>query len=181
MFNKSGGKYPEADKNRTRVNEQIRISHVMLVDGEQNIGVVTSDYAKKMARERGLDLVEVSPNAKPPVCKIMDFGKFKYEKSIKEKEKNKKQKSSSEKQIRLGPSIAQADLTVKINSAKKFIESGYKVLFKLKYDKRENAHKDLGFTVINKIIEELKDVATTEFNPKLEGNCLNCVLIPKIK
>lgn len=181
MFNKSGSKYPEVDKNRTRINDQIRISHVMLVDGEQNIGIVTSDYAKKMARERGLDLVEVSPNAKPPVCKIMDFGKFKYEKSIKEKEKGKKQKSSSEKQIRLGPSIAQADLNVKINAAKKFIEGGYKVLFKLKYDKRENAHKDLGFTVINKIIEELKDVATTEFNPKLEGNCLNCVMIPKIK
>lgn len=70
MFNKSGSKYPEVDKNRTRINDQIRISHVMLVDGEQNIGIVTSDYAKKMARERGLDLVEVSPNAKPQFVKL---------------------------------------------------------------------------------------------------------------
>lgn len=180
MLNKNNNRQPDqTDKNRIRVNEQIRISHVVLIDGDKNLGVFTSDAAKKIAREKGLDLVEVSPMARPPVCKIIDFSKFKYEKSIKDKEKNKKQKSSCEKQIRLGPSIGSSDLNVKINAAKKFIESGYKVFFKLKYDKRENAHKDLGFEVINKIINELKEVAVTEFNPKIEGNCLNCILIPK--
>lgn len=167
------------NEQRTRVNEQIRISHVMLIDGDQNLGVVTSDVAKKIARDRGLDLVEISPNVRPPVCKIMDYSKYKYDKSVRDKEKNKKQKSTNQKQIKLSPSIATNDLNVKIASIKRFIEDGLKVFVSLKFEKRENAHKDLGFNVIEKIIKELESISVVESKPKLEGNLINCVLSPK--
>ena len=167
------------NEQRTRVNEQIRISHVMLIDGDENLGVMTSDAAKKIARDRGLDLVEISPNVRPPVCKIMDYSKYKYEKSIRDKEKNKKQKTTIQKQIKLSPSIAVNDLNVKISSIKRFIEDDLKVFISLKFDKRENAHKDLGFNVIEKIIKELESISTVESKPKLEGNLINCVLSPK--
>jgi len=166
---------------RTRINDQIRISHVMLIFEDQNLGVMTADAAKKIAREKGLDLVEISPNGRPPVCKIMDYSKYKYEKSIKDKEKNKKQKSAIQKEVRLSPSIASNDLNVKINSIKRFIESEYKVFISLKFDKRENAHKDLGFVVIDKIIKELDSIASVENKPKLEGSYINCILCPKNK
>jgi translation initiation factor IF-3 len=166
-------------KDKTRINDMIRVPKVMLVDGDKNLGVFSTDAAKKIARDQNLDLVEVSPMANPPVCKIMDYSKFKYEKSIKQKEKNKSQKALSEKEIRLSPSIGDHDLNVKINAAKKFLTSGLKVKFNLKYEKRENAHKELGYNVLQKIKEALSEVSSVEIDPKLEGNNLNCVLIPK--
>lgn len=143
-----------------------------------NVGVVNSEDAKKMAQEIGLDLVEISPNSKPPVCKIMDYGKFKYETNLKQKENSKKQKSVKIKEIRLSPTIDKHDLSVKIASAKEFLLEGHKVQFKLRYKGRAKAHKDGGFQIINTIISDLSDCGKPQSNPKMDGDNLNCILEP---
>lgn len=169
------------NNNRTRINDYIRSPFVILIQDNVNLGVKSIDEARKMARESELDLVEVAPANKPPVCRIMDYSKFKFEQTIKEKDQKKKQKSSQIKELRLSPSIGDHDLQVKLNAAKEFLSENYRVIFRLKYEKRENAHKDLGFVVIKKIIKELEEVATTPSQPKLEGNSLNCIFEPKVK
>lgn len=170
----------------TRINEQIRCPSVMLVDGEKNLGNFVTTEALRRAREAGLDLVEVAPLSRPPVCKIMDYGKFKYEQALKDKEKRKKQKQSQnlEKEVWLSPSIGEHDLLIKINHAKKFLEEGHRVHLRLKYKRRENAHRELGFVVIQKMIEALAEIASPQSQPKLENSkvvSLNCILDPKSK
>jgi translation initiation factor IF-3 len=167
-------------KSRFRVNEQIRISPVLAIgaDGEK-IGVISADEARRYAREAGLDLVEISPTARPPVCRVMDFGKFKYELSLKEKAA-KQQKASQIKELRLSPRIADNDIEIKCNAARKFLEEGHKVQLKLKYTRRELAHKDLGYKIIQKVVENLADVGICQQKAKLlDGNCLNCIVEPK--
>jgi translation initiation factor IF-3 len=166
---------------RNRINEQIRCPTVMLLQDSQNLGVFTSEEARKIAREAGLDLVEISPTSKPPVCRIMDYGKFKYEQGVKEKAQKKKQKSFQEKELRLSPGISEHDLVVKINAARKFLEKGCRVFFRLKYEKRENAHKELGFKVVERIVKELEEVGAPQAKPRLDGNALNCIIEPKSK
>lgn len=168
-------------KSRYRINEQIRFSPVLAIgaDGEK-IGVISADDARRRAREAGLDLVEISPNARPPVCRIMDFGKFKYEQSLKEKQA--KQKGAQLKELRLSPRIADYDIEIKCNAARKFLAEGHKVQLKLKYTRRELAHKDLGYKIINKIVELLSDVGTAQQSAKLlDGNSLSCIVEPKQK
>ena len=162
-----------------RVNEKIRFSPVMVIDqNDNNLGVISTDEARSKAQNAQLDLVEISAGTRPPVCRIMDFGKFRYEQSVKEKKQRSKQKNMQPKEVRLSPRIAEHDAQVKGKMARKFLEKGHKVHLRLEYKRRENAHKDLGFIVIKKISEDLQDVANCS-KPKLEGRFLTCILEPK--
>jgi translation initiation factor IF-3 len=165
-----------------RVNERIRFSPVMVVDQNgQKLGVMPTDEARKKARLADMDLVEVAPSARPPVCRIMDYGKFKYEQTIKEKKQKTKQKTNLLKELRLSPRIADHDILTKSNVAKRFLEDGFRVQFRLEYKRRENAHKDLGFDVMKKILEYLEEVGVPERTPVLQGNVLTCLIAPKGK
>ena len=164
-----------------RVNFNIRVPNVRVVrDGEQ-LGIMPTDKARKLAMDDGLDLVEVVPHANPPVCQIIEFGKFKFQQTQKEKEQAKKQRESQIelKELRLRPGIQDNDIDTKINAAKKFLAEGKKVNFNLQFKNREITHKDEGFRVINRIIKALEEVSTVLAPPKMEGNRLICRLEPK--
>lgn len=165
-------KYPH------RVNERIRFSPVRVIDqnGTQ-LGEMPTDKARSLAREASLDLVEVAPQARPPVCRIMDYGKFKYEQSLKEKKQRKNGKAQL-KEVRLSPDIAAHDVETKVTQARKHLESGHSVQLKLRYKGRENAHKDLGFEVINRMIEKLSDTGKLSRKPSIEGKVLHCLIDP---
>ncbi|HKW21056.1 MAG TPA: translation initiation factor IF-3, partial [Ktedonobacterales bacterium] len=144
----------------TRVNERIRAREVRLIDEDgQMIGVMTSGQALSMARERGLDLVEVSPMATPPVCKLMDYGRFKYEQSKKENEARKHQKVSELKEIRLSPRTDDHDLSVKVRKIEEFLGEGDKVKVGVRFRGRELAHPELGRQLLEKIVAALKSIA----------------------
>lgn len=132
-----------------------------------------------MASERNLDLVNISPNAKPPVCKLLDYGKYKYEQSKREKESKKKQKVIVVKEIRLRPSIEENDVATKAKQTNKFLSKGDKVKVSVRFRGRELGHKELGFEVINNFLERVKEFGTPEKPPKFEGNSLVVILDPK--
>ena len=162
------------------INEQIRDREVRLIgaDGEQ-LGIVSSREAQKIADEAGLDLVKIAPNAKPPVCKVIDYGKYRYEQARREKEAKKKQKTIELKEIRLSPNIDTNDLNTKINSAKKFIEKGNKVKVTLRFRGREMAHMNQSKYILDDFAEALADVAVVEKAPKIEGRSIGMVLAEK--
>jgi len=173
---------PREQKNYIRVNFNIKTPTVRVTDDEDNqLGVLSIDAARKLAYERELDLVEIVPNANPPVCKITDFDKFRYEQKQKEKEASKKnkQKQIETKEVRIRPSTQIHDIEVKVNAIMKFLSEGKKVLVNLEYKKRELSHKDEGFKTINLLIERLKDSVVIEQMPKIEGNRLICRIAPK--
>lgn len=147
-------------------------------DGAQ-VGILGIQKANELAEEQGLDLVEVSPNSDPPVCKIMDFGKYKYELSKKEKLVRKKQHVIQVKEIRLRPSIEDHDFDFKLKNARKFLEQGNKVKFNVMFRGREMAHQEFGKQLLNRIMEELDDIAKAENKPKLEGRNMVLFLIKK--
>ena len=162
------------------INEQIRDKEVRLVgpDGEQ-IGVVSSKEAQKIADEAGLDLVKIAPNAKPPVCKVIDYGKYRYELSRKEKDAKKKQKTVELKEIRLSPNIEANDLNTKMNAARKFLAKGNKVKITLRFRGREMAHMNSSKHILDDFAENLSDVAVVEKAPKVEGRSIGMVLAEK--
>lgn len=161
-----------------RVNERIRFSPLLVIDQHgQKLGVLSNEEAKERARQAGLDLVEVAADARPPVVKIMDFGKFKYEQTLKDKKQRHCSKNQT-KEIRLSPKIAEHDVLTKINSAKKHLEGGHKVQFRLEYKKRENAHRELGFEVMDKIIKGLNGIGKVVNAPRLDGRLLVCLMEP---
>jgi translation initiation factor IF-3 len=164
---------------RIRVNEYIRVPEVRLIgdDGNQ-IGIVPTRQAQEIANEKGLDLVEVSPNSKPPVCKIMDFGKYKYQLEISEKLKKKKQTHIVVKEIKLRPKIDTNDLNTKKRQIEKFLKHGNKVKITVMFRGREIVHKQLGMNILEKLMEELEDKAIIELRPKLEGYNMIMVLAP---
>ena len=149
-------------------------------EGEQ-IGVVDIQEALRQAGEIGLDLVEISPNAEPPVCKILDYGKYKYEMQKKAAEARKKQKVIDVKEIKLRPTIEEHDYAVKMRSARRFIEEGDKVKVTLRFRGREMAHLDLGMKVMNRFREELSDIAKIESEPKMEGKQAMMLLSPALQ
>ena len=159
------------------INEQIRDREVRLIgeEGEQ-LGVMSSREAQKLADEAGLDLVKIAPTAKPPVCKIVDYGKYRYEQARKEKEARKKQKTIEIKEIRLSPNIDTNDLNTKINAARKFIGKGNKVKITLRFRGREMAHMQQSRHILDDIAEQLADIAVVEKAPKQEGRSLAMVL-----
>jgi translation initiation factor IF-3 len=143
------------------------------------LGVMTTRDAQRLADNQGLDLVEVSPNAEPPVCKIMDFGKFRYEESIKRKVARKNQKTTLIKEVKFHASVDTNDLGHKMRQIKEFLAEGHKVKVTLQYRGRENAHKELGMQVVNKVIEECMSCAIVEQTPRLIGRTLGCMLAAK--
>lgn len=148
------------------------------MDGEQ-LGILTTKQAYEIALEKKLDLVKIAPQAKPPVCRIMDFGKYKYELSKKEKEAKKKQKVISVKEVRLSPKIEEHDLNVKAAHAIKFLESGDKVKVTLRFRGREMGYADLGYSVMEKFTQLISDVGIVEKKPVMEGKNMTMFLSPK--
>ncbi len=164
-----------------RINEDIRVKEVRLVseDGEQ-LGIVPIRDAMGIAIEKGLDLVEVAPSAKPPVCRLMDFGKFKFEQSKREKEARKKQKIISVKEVKLRPNIEDHDFDVKAKNARRFLEAGDKVKATIMFRGREITHPDLGEKLLNKLASQLVEISAVEKNPKVEGKNMTMILTPKL-
>ena len=162
------------------INEQIRDKEVRVIgeDGEQ-LGIMSSREAMKLAQEAELDLVKIAPTAKPPVCKIIDYGKYRYELARKEKEAKKKQKTVEVKEVRLSPNIDVNDLNTKVNNAKKFIQKGNKVKVTLRFRGREMAHVQSSKHILDDFADMLKDVASIEKAPKLEGRSMSMVLTEK--
>ena len=162
------------------INEQIRDKEVRLIgeDGEQ-LGIMSAREAYKLAQEAELDLVKIAPGAKPPVCKIIDFGKYRYELARKEKEARKKQKIVELKEVRLSPNIESNDLNTKTNAARKFIEKGNRVKITLRFRGREMAHVQNSRHILDDFAEALSDVAVVEKAPKLEGRSMSMVLTEK--
>lgn len=162
------------------INGQIRDKEVRVIgeDGEQ-LGVMSSRDAMKLAAEAELDLVKIAPKAQPPVCKIIDYGKYKYELARKEKEAKKKQKTVELKEVRLSPNIDTNDLNTKVNNAKKFISKGNKVKITLRFRGREMAHVQQSRHILDDFAKQLEDVATIEKPAKMEGRSMSMVLTEK--
>lgn len=167
-------------KEGPRVNEEITVAKVRLVDEEgEMVGVVGIGDALEAAAGAGLDLVEVSPNADPPVCKILDYGKYKYEAQKRANEQRKKQKTVDVKEIKMRPGIDDHDYEVKMRAARKFLESGDKVKVTLRFRGREMAHQDLGAKVLERVRGELDEMAKVEAMPKMEGRQMIMVIAPR--
>ena len=163
-----------------RINEEIRVREARVVDTEGNqLGIMPIREALKIAEERQLDLVEIAPQAKPPVCRIMDFGKYKYEQSKKEKEARKKQKIVELKEVKLRPNIEDHDFFVKAKNASRFLNDGDKVKATIMFRGREIVHTQLGRQLLVRLAEELKDVGNVERQPKLEGKNMIMIITPK--
>ena len=162
------------------INEQIRDREVRLIgqDGEQ-LGVMPITEAMKLAREAELDLVKIAPTAKPPVCKIIDYGKYRYEQARKEKEAKKKQKTIEIKEVRLSPNIDENDLNTKVNAARKFLSKGDRVKVTLRFRGREMAHMSSSRHVLDDFADLLSDIATVEKAPKVEGRSMTMFLTEK--
>ena len=162
------------------INEQIRDREVRVVSesGEQ-LGIMSAREAMKLAQEAELDLVKIAPTAKPPVCKIIDYGKYRYEQARKEKEAKKKQRTVEVKEVRLSPNIDTNDLNTKMNNARKFISKGNKVKVTLRFRGREMAHMQQSKHILDDFAEKMKDVAVIEKPAKLEGRSLSMVLTEK--
>ena len=162
------------------INEQIRDREIRLIgeDGEQ-LGIMSARDAMKLAREANLDLVKIAPTAKPPVCKIIDYGKYRYEQARKEKEARKKQKVIEVKEIRLSPNIDTNDLNTKVNQARKFVSGGNKVKVAVRFRGRELAHTAVGKTILEDFAQQLSDVAVIDKPAKLEGKSMVMFLVEK--
>jgi translation initiation factor IF-3 len=167
------------DKDDVRLNERIRVPQVRLIDenGEQ-VGIVPTQQALQMARDKGLDLMEVAAGASPPVCKICDYGKFKYEKKKKEAQARKNQVVVKVKEVQLRPNTDEHDLSYKIKNAQEFIEEGDKVKFTILFRGREIAHTEPGFKLCKEVMERVGEAAIVELAPKLEGKKLMMILAP---
>ncbi len=166
-------------KNKQEINESIRDREVRLIDsnGDQ-LGIVSSKRAFELAAERKLDLVKIAPKAKPPVCKIMDFGKYKYEQAKREKEAKKKQKIVIVKEVRLSLNIEENDVNTKANRAIKFLEKGDKVKVSLRFKGRELGHTHLGLDVMKKFFAIVSEAGSMETKPKMEGRSMIMILAP---
>ncbi|MHA6261563.1 translation initiation factor IF-3 [Arenibacterium sp. CAU 1754] len=162
-----------------RVNDKIRATEIRLIGAEgENVGVVSPSRAMQMAEEAGLDLVEISPNATPPVCKIMDFGKFKYEQQKRESEARKKQKIIEVKEVKFRPNTDTHDYEVKMRNVFKFLENGDKVKVTLRFRGREMAHQNLGRELLERVAEDTKEVGKIENFPKMEGRQMVMLIGP---
>lgn len=163
-----------------QINEEITDKEVRLIsnDGEQ-LGIVSAAQAQKLAAERNLDLVKIAPQAKPPVCKIMDYGKYRFEQSKREKEAKKNQRVIEIKEIRLSPNIDVHDFDTKVGHARKFLSAGNKIKVSIRFRGREMTHTDLGLTIMAQFAEKCADIASVEKPAKLEGRQMLMFLAPK--
>ena len=162
------------------MNDDITVESIRLIDADgEQVGVVSVAEGIDLADEAGLDLVEVSPNASPPVCKILDYGKYKYEAQKKANEARKKQKTIDVKEIKMRPGIEEHDYQVKMRSVRKFLENGDKVKMTIRFRGREMAHQDLGMRVLDRVRDELVEEVKIEQFPKTEGRLMTMVVAPK--
>lgn len=163
-----------------RINEEIRAREVRVIgsDGEQ-LGIMSGREAQQLAYEKHLDLVEIAPTVKPPVCRIMDYGKYRYEQQKREKESRKKQKTFDIKEVKLRPGIEEHDFNVKFKNAVRFLEDGDKVKVTIMFRGRELSHPELGEVLLNKMAAQLKEMAVVERQPKLEGKNMIMIVAPK--
>lgn len=163
-----------------QINEEITDKEVRLIsnDGEQ-LGIVSAAQAQKLAAEKNLDLVKIAPQAKPPVCKIMDYGKYRFEQSKREKEAKKNQRVIEIKEIRLSPNIDVHDFDTKVGHARKFLSAGNKTKVSIRFRGREMTHTDLGLTIMAQFAEKCADIASVEKPAKLEGRHMLMFLAPK--
>ena len=165
-----------------RINEMIQVREVRLIDADGNQrGIIPTVEALDIARNTGLDLVEVSPNAKPPVCKLLNYGKYKFEQEKKLKESKKKQKQVKLKEIRMQPKIEEHDLGFKTKHIKQFLQDGYKVKVTVRFRGRELAHTELGRNVLRRVLELLEDSFIVDKPPQMEGRMMSMFVSPKTK
>ncbi|MFW5882329.1 MAG: translation initiation factor IF-3 [Planctomycetota bacterium] len=174
---------PPPDNNRARMNERIRVPQVLLIDEEgTKVGVVPTDQARSQAQAAEQDLVEVAPNARPPVCRIMDYGKYLFEQQKKDKvNKAKRSHANDTKEVRLRPGTGKGDMDIKAGKARKFIEEGYKVGIQLQFRGRERAHPEVAIAKIHEFAKMLEDIAKIERPPRQEGRRMNALLAPSKK
>jgi len=171
---------PEREPTGPRINESIRAREVRLIDQNgQNVGIVATEQALARAVEAGLDLVEVSPDANPPVAKILDYGKFKYQEQKKAAEARKRQKIVEIKEIKMRPSIDDHDYDVKMRSIRRFFDEGDKVKVTLRFRGRELAHQQLGWDVLQRVKADVESIAKVEAEPRMEGRQMVMVLAPR--
>jgi translation initiation factor IF-3 len=171
---------PEREQSGPKINDAIRARDVRLIDETgQNVGVVSRFDAQERANKVGLDLVEVSPDADPPVCKILDYGKFKYQEQKKAAEARKNQKIVEIKEIKMRPSIDEHDYDVKMRAIRRFFEEGDKVKVTLRFRGREMAHQNLGYDLLQRVKTDLLEASKVESEPRLEGRQMVMVLAPK--
>jgi len=166
-------------KSFIRINDRIRAREIRVIDenGEQ-LGILPPFEALKIARERGLDLVEVSPTAQPPVCRIQDYGKFLYEKDKSDRAARKKQKVIVVKEVKFSVTVDEHDYQTKKNQAVRFLGEGDKVKASLRFKGRQMAHRELGYAIINRLIQDMGDAGIVEFMPRMEGTTLHAILAP---
>ncbi len=171
---------PETDKNAPRVNNGIRAPRVLVIDEVGNkLGEFLTEDAINLAKDRNLDLIEVAPNSRPPVCKVGDFGKLKYEKKKKEAASRKTQTTITIKEIKLRPKTDQHDFEVKLKHTRRFLEKGDKVKITVRFRGREMAHKDIGEQQCMRLAEACEDLATVEARPRMDGRQMFLILAPK--
>jgi translation initiation factor IF-3 len=151
---------------------------VVSADGEQ-LGIMPTTQALETARQQELDLVEVAPEAQPPVCRIMDFGKYKYTQSRRQKEARKKQTTIMVKEVKMGPKTERHDFDFKLKHVRRFLEEGHKAKVTVRFKGREMAHTELGWKMLQKMVEAVSDIAVTENNPRMEGRMLHIMLSPR--
>ena len=164
---------------RVRVNDQIRISPIRLIGSEgEQLGIVALDDARERAAEEGLDLVEVAPDARPPVVKLMDYGKFKYEEQRKARESKKKQHKIQLKEVKFRPGIEDHDYEFKLRHARRFLEEGNKVKLTMMFRGRQVTHPEVGREVLERATQDLEDLAKVESRPNMEGRTMSMVLVP---
>jgi translation initiation factor IF-3 len=170
----------QPQKDGPRSNQDINVPEVQLIDAEgQNVGVVRTSEAIAMALDAGMDLVEIAPNSTPPVCKILDLGKYKYAAQKKAADARKKQKVIEVKEIKLRPNIDTHDYDVKMRSVEKFIGEGDKVKVTMRFRGREMAHQEIGLELLNKVKDQFDEIAKVESNPRSEGRQMVMVLAPR--
>lgn len=163
-----------------RINEEIRAREVRVIGSDvEQLGIMSGREAQQLAYEKHLDLVEIAPTAKPPVCRIMDYGKYRYEQQKREKESRKKQKTFDIKEVKLRPGIEEHDFNVKFKNAVRFLEDGDKVKVTIMFRGRELSHPELGEVLLNKMAAQLKEMAVVERQPKLEGKNMIMIVAPK--
>jgi len=173
-----GRRYSKAKEPEVRINQRIRAREVRLVDTDGGqLGVVSIQEALDLSEQRGVDLVEVAPNANPPVCRLMDYGKYKYE--LKKQAAAKKQKSQTVKEIKFRPNIGSHDLDVKINHIREFLEDDNKTKIRIFFRGREIVHPELGRKLAERILERVADLGGVDTPPKMEGKNLTMVIMPK--
>ncbi len=174
---KARGSY--ISKVKYRINHNIRAREVRLIDAAgKQVGIVPLRDALRAAQEQNLDLVEVAPNAKPPVCRLMDYGKFLYEQTKRQRVARKSQKATEVKEIRLGPKTGDHDLQTKLKRAREFLDDGAKVKVRVRFRGREITHPEIGLAILKNIATQLEDVATIEQMPRMEGRSLLMILTP---